>query len=172
MKKIKLLFLLPALALCSCVLHNGECDIHTDVDGNGRCDVCGVIIGDPCEHVDGNADGICDDCGAYYKDTSKKEEEEKKEVITSCKAYLCLTSVGRLNGSAGERVAELHLEHVVVFEDAPGANLPDGSQVSHINSNCSFKEWVAYEGKGAPTVYKVLPEQKEIVLYAVFEANA
>jgi len=171
MKKFKLLFLLIGTTLASCVLHNGECKIHTDVEGNGMCDVCGAIIGDPCEHVDANGDGICDECHAYIKDIKKEEEEAEKEVITSCKAYLCLTSVGKYNGSTGEHIADHNLEHAVVFEGAPGTALPGSDEVKHITSACSFKEWVAYEGKGAPSVYKVLPEMHEIILYAVFEAN-
>ena len=169
MKKFKLLVLLSLLPLCACVHHNGECEIHTDIDGNGLCDKCGAIIGDPCEHVDANGDLICDNCHAYMQE--KSEEEEEKEVITSCKAYLVLSSVGRYNGSSGERIEEKHLEHAVVFEGAPGTDLPGADAVKHSNpSSCSFKEWVAYEGKGAPTVYSKLPEAKEIILYAVFEA--
>lgn len=174
MKKINLLFLLASIGLCGCVKHNGECEIHSDFDGNGMCDVCGVIIGDPCEHVDKNKDNICDNCHAYIKDLKKEEEEQQaqKEVITSCKAYLVLTSVGKYNGSTGTRIEEKHLEHAVTVEGAPGSNLPNGEAVKHITSECHFKEWVAYEGKGAPTVYTTFPELHEIILYAVFEANA
>lgn len=64
-----LLVLCAIVGLCSC--GDEKCTMHTDSDGDGKCDKCGTIIEEepPCtNHTDANGDGKCDTCGAAIED--------------------------------------------------------------------------------------------------------
>ncbi len=98
MKKTRFLIILALLALAlssvfglsACVVTvctehtdangDGICDVcgvaftcadHKDGDGNGRCDTCGAKIDATCtSHTDANGDGLCDVCGASVSNSS------------------------------------------------------------------------------------------------------
>ena len=42
--------------------NNETCEECVDIDGNGKCDVCGEVIEEECNHVDEDKDRKCDNC--------------------------------------------------------------------------------------------------------------
>ena len=62
MKKIIVLILALALALCMLASCKKACEAHVDSDSNGLCDVCEAQM-PACEHKDENRDFVCDTCG-------------------------------------------------------------------------------------------------------------
>ncbi len=92
------------------------------------------------------------------------------EVLVEVDTYLVLSPVGLYKGNKGENFADLHLENAVKFHALPGTDLPGSDDVT-TTSGATFKEWVAYEGEGAPTVYTKVPNKKNSILYAMFEGG-
>lgn len=94
---------------------------------------------------------------------TEKEIDFGKDVTV----YLVLSEIGLYNGQPGQDFAELSLENAIKFESTVGAALP-GKEAITSTSGAIFSNWMAYEGKGAPTRYDKVPGVEGKILYANF----
>lgn len=157
---------------------DGKCDVcgadigspaHSHIDSvpqDGKCDICGAQMPICTTHTDANGDGKCDTCGADVS-TPTPPPGPKTEVTT----YLVLSSVGLYKGKAGDKIANMNVENAVAFIAYPGDALPGKDEVTHLYGSADFAGWLCYEGKGAPTVYSVVPNEANKILYASFVDN-
>ena len=114
----KLIILLIAVLTVFTLVSCGECENHTDVDGNGQCDTCGVAVEVPCtNHTDTDLNGKCDACGVDYRnpcaehtdsehngkcDICGEDYTQHKDVNRDGKCDLCDTSaVVEIDGESG-----------------------------------------------------------------------
>ena len=157
---------------------DGVCDVcgakldvpeHSHIDSepqDGKCDICGATMKICTEHVDTNGDGKCDNCGADV--STPTPPPGPKEQITT---YLVLSSVGLYEGKQGNKINDMNIENAIAFVAYPGEALPGKDKVTHAYGSADFDGWLCYEGKGAPTVYSVVPEVANMILYASFKDN-
>lgn len=85
-------------------------------------------------------------------------------------AFLVLSSVGRYSGSETvQDIPDLYLENAIEYIAPAGEALPGKDKVYTIDDSVGeFAGWVAYEGKGAPTLYTEMPARNNLILYAFF----
>ncbi len=108
MKKARILLAI-LLTLCAivglCACGDEKCTMHIDVDGDGKCDKCGVTIEEepPCtEHTDANGDGKCDNCGA--------------SIDTACTEHTDANGDGKCD-KCGEAMATVENDELELIKD-------------------------------------------------------
>lgn len=166
MKNIKsLLILLSAVTLTGCVHNNGECYEHVDKDNDGYCDVCKKELAPHCDHVDEDKDGKCDKCGESMPLPTPEPTPEPSTYTV----YLVVGQYGKLNGSSGDKIPEMFLEHAIAFTKEPGTKLPGKDEVKHADpAKFEFAGWLCYENSGAPVIYTEVPKSNNKIMYASF----
>ena len=85
----KILLLLITIALVITLVACGkDCKKgHKDINGDGRCDECGVAIPNPdqcTEHNDSDGDGKCDKCGADMPNSDQCTEHSDSDGDEKC----------------------------------------------------------------------------------------
>lgn len=163
----------------------GAC-VHIDEDKDGYCDKCGgKLTSDTNPNQGGNESGGGGNQegqggnqggqggsqggqgGSQGGQGGSQDDGPKIEVTT----YLVLSSVGLYKGNVGNTIPSLNLENTIAFVGLQGSALPGKEEVTHLYGNCDFDCWLCYEGKGAPTVYTVVPKEANKILYASFVDN-
>ena len=162
MKRNKILFaLIPLLLLTatSCVKYNGK-----PKGGEKETPVTPVDPGkdDPVDPVD-----PVDPTPTPTPTPGGDEVPIGTDVVT----YLVLGKYGTFKGNKGENIASLYLENTIKFEAKAGDALPTKEDVKSSVEGSEFTKWVAYEGKGEPTVYLTVPQAHNVILYAQFSGG-
>lgn len=185
-KSLLVLLTLPLLAGCDLFgPKDNSCKSHVDANNDGYCDNCGAKLTADCNHYDGNHDGFCDYCGEEIKTPEPCTNhidlngdgkcdncgEAMPDPTKDVTVYLVIGEVGLYKGEAGTSFPELFIENAVKYTANPGTALPTKSDVTHKYGSAELKNWLAYEGDGAPKAYTTVPNENNKILYANFVSN-
>ena len=79
MKKLLSVLLVLAMMLSLFACGGDPCDVHTDADNDGVCDICMADVKKNCtSHTDADSNGLCDVCSAVISCEHKDENGDNK----------------------------------------------------------------------------------------------